>query len=40
MKISNWLKSGRQSKKMDTAIINIHCCTKGNFGSCKWDDYV
>lgn len=36
MKVSNWLTAGRQSKKMDTAIVNIHCNTAGN----SWDDYV
>ena len=40
MKISSWLKSGRQSKKMDTAILNIHCNTKGSLGNCTWDNYV
>ena len=40
MKISNWLKSGRSSKKMDNAVLNIHCNPKGNNGACSWDDYV
>jgi hypothetical protein len=40
MKISNWLKAGRKSKKMDTAIVNINCHTAGSLGDCTWDDHV
>ena len=40
MKVSNWLKSGRSSKKMDTAIVNIHCVSAGNMGSSSWGNYV
>ena len=40
MKVSNWLKAGRQSKKMDTAIVNIHCNPAGSLGSSSWGDYV
>jgi hypothetical protein len=40
MKVSNWLKAGRSSKKMDNAIVNIHCNPKGSLGLSSWDDYV
>ena len=40
MKVSNWLTAGRQSKKMDTAIVNIHCNRAGSLGSSSWGDYV
>lgn len=40
MKVSNWLTAGRQSKKMDTAIVNIHCNPAGGLGSSSWGDYV
>ena len=40
MKISNWLTAGRSSKKMDTAIANIHCNPKGENGVSSWNDYV
>jgi len=40
MKISNWLKAGRKSKKMDAAILNVHCNTAGSLGDCTWEDYI
>ena len=40
MKVSNWLKAGRSSKKMDNAIVNVHCNTAGSMGKSKWGDYV
>ena len=40
MKVSNWLKAGRSSKKMDSAVVNINCNPKGNNGLSSWDDYV
>ncbi len=40
MKVSNWLKAGRSSKKMDSAVLNIHCNPAGSCGPSKWDDYV
>lgn len=40
MKVSNWLKAGRSSKKMDNAIVNIHCNPKGSNGVSSWGDYV
>ncbi|AGO47856.1 hypothetical protein Phi46:1_gp45 [Cellulophaga phage phi46:1] len=40
MKVSNWIKAGRRSKKMDNAIVNVHCNPKGSNGIASWDDYV
>jgi hypothetical protein len=40
MKVSNWLKAGRSSKKMDTAIVNLNCNPKGSNGLSSWGDYV
>jgi hypothetical protein len=40
MKVSNWLKAGRSSKKMDTAIVNLNCNPKGTNGLSSWGDYV
>ncbi len=40
MKISNWLKAGRSSKKMDNAIVKINCNPAGSIGLSSWDDYV
>jgi hypothetical protein len=40
MKVSNWLKAGRSSKKMDNAIVTINCNKKGSLGLSSWDDYV
>ena len=41
MKVSNWLKAGISSKKMDTAIVNLNCNPKGSNGSgFAWGDYV
>ena len=40
MKVSSWLKSGRKSKKMDNAVLNIHCNPAGSIGEASWSDYV
>jgi hypothetical protein len=40
MKLTNWLKAGRQSKKEDNVIANIHCNPAGSMGESKWNDYV
>lgn len=40
MKLTNWLKSGRQSKKEEEVIINVNCNLAGSLGESKWDDYV
>lgn len=40
MKISNWLKAGRRSKKMDELILNVNCTPSGKCGNSEWNDYV
>jgi hypothetical protein len=40
MILTNWLKAGRQSKKDEKVIVNVHCNPAGSLGSSKWDDYV
>lgn len=40
MKLTNWLKSGRQSRKEEKVIVNVHCNPAGSLGESKWDDYV
>ena len=40
MKLTNWLKAGRQSKKEEEVIVNIHCNKAGSLRDAKWDDYV
>ena len=40
MKVSNWLKAGRSSKKMDSAVVNINCNPKGSNVLSFWGDYV
>lgn len=40
MKLTNWLKAGRQSRKEEKVIVNVHCNPAGSLGKSKWDDYV
>jgi hypothetical protein len=40
MRLTNWLKAGRQSKKEEDVIVNVHCNQAGSLGDSKWDDYV
>ena len=40
MRLTNWLKAGRQSKKEEKVIVNVCCNPAGNLGESKWDDYV
>ena len=40
MTLTNWLKAGKQSKKEEKVIVNVHCNPAGSLGNSKWDDYV
>jgi len=40
MKLTNWLKSNRNSKKETEIGINIHCDVGGQIGESKWNEYV
>jgi hypothetical protein len=40
MKISNWLKSGKASKKMQKVNCMINCNPAGSMGASTWGDYV
>ena len=40
MKLTNWLKAGRQSKKEQKVIANINAHKSGSLADSQWDDYL
>ena len=40
MKITNWLKAGRRSKKETEVIVNANSSPDGSLGEAHWKAYV